>query len=41
MVKQIFDNKIDDAKLIEIKIPVNMPTIQDWTEYEEIVGQIQ
>jgi hypothetical protein len=41
MVKQIFDNKIDDKKLIEIKIPVNMPTIQDWTEYEEIVGQIQ
>ena len=41
MVKQIFDNKIDNTKLIEIKIPVSMPTIQDWTEYEEIVGQIQ
>ncbi len=41
MVKQIFDNKIDEAKLIEIKIPVNMPTIQDWTEYEVIEGQIQ
>ena len=41
MVKQIFDNKIDDAKLLEIKIPVNMPTIQDWTEYEVIQGQIQ
>jgi hypothetical protein len=41
MVKQLFDNKIDNAKLIEIKMPVNMPTIQDWTEYEEIVGQIQ
>ncbi len=41
MVKQIFDNKIDNTKLIEIKIPVSMPTIQDWGEYEEIVGQIQ
>jgi len=41
MVKQIFDNKIDNTKLIELKIPVSMPTIQDWTEYEEIVGQIQ
>jgi hypothetical protein len=41
IVKQIFDNKIDNAKLFEIKIPVNMPTIQDWTDYEEIVGQIQ
>lgn len=41
MVKQIFDNKINDAKLIEIKIPVNMPTIQDWSDYEVIQGQIQ
>jgi len=41
MVKQIFDNKIDKAKLIELKIPVNMPTIQDWTEYEVVQGQVQ
>jgi hypothetical protein len=41
IVKQIFDNKVDNAKLIELKIPVNMPTIQDWSDYEEIVGQIQ
>ncbi|TWJ04863.1 hypothetical protein JN11_00586 [Mucilaginibacter frigoritolerans] len=41
MVKQIFDNKIDDTKLVEIKIPVNMPTIQDWNDYEVIEGQIQ
>ena len=41
MVKQIFENKIDKTKLIELKIPVNMPTISDWPEYEEIVGQIQ
>jgi hypothetical protein len=41
IVKQIFDNKIDDTKLIEIKIPVHFPTIQDWAEYEVIQGQIQ
>ncbi|MCO5950362.1 hypothetical protein [Mucilaginibacter flavidus] len=41
MVKEIFDNKVDNSKLIEIKIPVNMPTIQDWDEYEVITGQIQ
>ena len=41
MVKQIFENKIDNKKLIELKIPVNMPTIQDWPEYEVIQGQIQ
>lgn len=41
MVKQIFDNKIDNTKLVEIKIPVNMPTIQDWNDYEVIEGQIQ
>jgi hypothetical protein len=41
MVKQIFDNKIDDTRLLEIKIPVHMPTVQDWTEYEVIEGQIQ
>ena len=41
IVKEIFDNKVNDAKLVEIKVPVNMPTIQDWTEYEVIQGQIQ
>ncbi|HVW97044.1 MAG TPA: hypothetical protein VHA56_13820 [Mucilaginibacter sp.] len=41
IVKEIFDNKINDAKLIELKIPVYMPTIQDWSDYEVIAGQIQ
>lgn len=41
MVKQIFDNKIDDTKLIEIKIPVNFPTITNWTDYAVVTGQIQ
>jgi hypothetical protein len=41
LVKQMYDNKVDDAKLLELKVPVHMPTIQDWTEYEHIEGQIQ
>jgi len=41
MVKQIFDNKIDETKLIEIKIPVHFPTMQDWDEYAVVEGQIQ
>jgi hypothetical protein len=41
MVKQIFDNKINNANLIEIKIPVHMPTMTNWTDYEVVEGQIQ
>ena len=41
IVKQMYDNKFNSAKLIELKVPVNMPTIQDWTEYEHVEGQIQ
>lgn len=41
MVKQVYANKIDDTKLIEIKIPVNFPTLTDWSDYEVISGQIQ
>ena len=41
LVKQIYENKINSAKLIQLKIPVNMPSIQDWDDYEEVVGQIQ
>lgn len=41
MVKQIFDNKIDETKLIEIKIPAYFPTMQDWEDYASVEGQIQ
>ena len=41
MVKKIYSNKINDAKLIEIKIPVHFPTIVDWDDYADIAGQIQ
>ncbi|HJP63875.1 MAG TPA: hypothetical protein VJ844_10550 [Mucilaginibacter sp.] len=41
IVKQMYNNKESSANLIELKVPVNMPTIQDWAEYEHITGQIQ
>ncbi len=41
IVKQLYDNKVDHVKLVELKVPVNMPTIQDWPEYEHVQGQIQ
>jgi hypothetical protein len=41
IVKQMYDSKFNTRDLIEIKIPVNMPTIVDWAEYEHITGQIQ
>jgi len=41
IVKRMYDNKSGSAKLIELKVPVHMPTIQDWPEYEHVVGQIQ
>jgi len=39
IVKKMYNDK--SAKLIELKVPVNMPTLQDWTEYEHVEGQIQ
>ena len=41
IVKTMFTGNTGSAKLMELKIPVNMPTIQDWTEYVHVVGQIQ
>jgi hypothetical protein len=41
IVKQMYDNKGNSAKLQELKVPVNMPTLQDWTEYEHVEGQVQ
>ena len=41
IVKQLYDNKISSGKLIELKIPVHMPTLDDWTDYANIQGQVQ
>jgi hypothetical protein len=41
MVKQIYDNKVDATQLVQIKIPVHMPKMKDWADYEHVQGQIQ
>ncbi len=41
IVKNMYTAKAGSSKLMELKIPVHMPTIQDWTEYAHVVGQIQ
>ena len=41
IVKQIYDNKVDATQLIQIKLPVHMPNIKDWPDYERMQGQIQ
>ncbi|TWR31401.1 hypothetical protein FPZ43_02685 [Mucilaginibacter pallidiroseus] len=41
MVKQIYENKVDATQLIQIKLPVHMPEIQNWADYEKVQGQIQ
>lgn len=40
IVKEIYDQRTQ-KKLIEIKIPVNLPNIHPWSRYEHIEGQIQ
>ncbi|MBS1502710.1 MAG: hypothetical protein JST32_11650 [Bacteroidetes bacterium] len=41
IVNKMYDSRFNSAQLIELKIPVNMPTQQDWAEYEHVEGQIQ
>lgn len=41
IVKQIYENKIDATKLVEIKIPVHMPGIHPWKSYVRLNGQLQ
>ena len=41
IVKQIYENKVDATQLIQIKLPVHMPEVQDWADYERVQGQIE
>src|SRR5205814_1718242 len=41
IVKQLYDSKVSSAKLIQLKVPVHMPTLDDWSDYANIQGQIQ
>lgn len=41
IISQINNNRYHNSDLVEVKIPVNLPTLQDWTEFETISGQVQ
>jgi hypothetical protein len=41
MVKQLYSNNINDSRYIQLKIPVHMPTVDDWSDYEVVAGQVQ
>ncbi len=41
IVKQIYENKVDATKLVEIKIPVHLPKIHSWNGYVRDQGQLQ
>lgn len=41
ITKQIYENKIDAKQLVQFKLPVHMPGIKDWADYEHVSGQIQ
>ena len=41
IVKEIYENKVDATKLVEIKIPAHMPNIKSWDNYVSDQGQLQ
>ncbi len=41
IINRINQNHYRNSDLVEVKIPVNLPTLQDWTEYEQVSGQVQ
>ncbi|XHR96810.1 hypothetical protein ACFJIV_09195 [Mucilaginibacter sp. UC70_90] len=41
IVKEIYENKVDATKLVEIKIPVHLPKIHSWNGYVRDQGQLQ
>jgi len=41
IIDRINHNRYRNSELMEVKIPVNLPTLQDWPEYEELSGQVQ
>jgi hypothetical protein len=41
IIDRINNNHYHSSDLVEVKIPVSLPTLQDWTEFETISGQVQ
>lgn len=40
IVKEMYTDSQTSAKLIQLKVPVHMATIQDWPEFVHVTGQI-
>jgi len=41
IVSQLYGTGASSSKLIKLKIPVHMPTLDDWADYANIQGQVQ
>lgn len=41
LVKQLDNNKYDDKDLVEVKVPLNMPYINNTKSYERVDGQLE
>ena len=41
IIDRINHNHYHNSDLVEVKIPVDLPTLQDWTEFEAVSGQVQ
>ena len=41
IIEKINHNRYNNSDLVEVKIPVNMPTQQDWDSYQEVSGQVE
>jgi hypothetical protein len=41
IIDRINNNHYHNSDLVEVKIPVDLPTLQDWTEFEAVGGQVQ
>lgn len=39
--EQTAQNKYNKNDLVEVKIPINLPNISDWTAYENVSGTVQ
>jgi hypothetical protein len=41
IINRINHNHYRNSDLVEVKVPVHLPTLQDWTEFEQVSGQVQ
>jgi len=41
MVREVYSRAINDSRFIELKIPVDMPTVTDQDDYQVVAGQIE